>query len=334
MIRFGIIGTGRISDWVMAGASQDPRIKVTAVCSRSAANAEAFIRRHLIAEGAKAYTSVAEMAADPDVDAVYIGTPNQTHCDYTLTCLKAGKHVLCEKPLAVNAFEGRRMVETARETGCMLMEAMVSTLNPNFRLVADRIGEVAPIRHYTSSFCQYSSKYEALKKGIVASAFHPLYAGALRDVGIYTLYPMVSLFGRPQSVHADVTTFPTSEGPADVHGTLSFRYEGMTASLTYSKICDSFVPTEISGEKGNLLIDEVHIARKVQMVPHGAPSSGQGPKAKGETLSENLPCNEYFYEFKEFADVLETGGLESEINSLHTSLTVLEIIDDVLARFA
>lgn len=334
MIRFGIIGTGRISDWVMAGASQDPRIKVTAVCSRSAANAEAFINRHPIAEGAKAYTSVAEMVADPDVDAVYIGTPNQTHCDYTLTSLKAGKHVLCEKPLAVNASEGRRMVETARETGCMLMEAMVSTLNPNFRLVADRMGEVAPIRHYTSSFCQYSSKYEALKKGIVASAFHPSYAGALRDVGIYTLYPMVSLFGRPQSVHSDVTTFPTSEGPVDVHGTLSFRYEGMTASLTYSKICDSFVPTEISGEKGNLLLDEVHIARMAQMVPHGTPSSGQGPKAKGETLSESLPCNEYFYEFKEFADVLEAGGLESEINSPDTSLTVLEIIDDVLARFA
>lgn len=334
MIRFGIIGTGRISDWVMAGASQDPRIKVTAVCSRSAANAEVFINRHPIAEGAKAYTSVAEMVADPDVDAVYIGTPNQTHCDYTLTSLKAGKHVLCEKPLAVNASEGRRMVETARETGCMLMEAMVSTLNPNFRLVADRMGEVAPIRHYTSSFCQYSSKYEALKKGIVASAFHPLYAGALRDIGIYTLYPMVSLFGKPQSVHADVTTFPTSEGPVDVHGTLSFRYEGMTASLTYSKICDSFVPTEISGEKGNLLLDEVHIARMAQMVPHGTPSSGQGPKAKGETLSESLPCNEYFYEFKEFADVLEAGGLESEINSLDTSLTVLEIIDDVLAKFA
>lgn len=330
MLRFGIVGTGRISDWVMVGAAQDPRIKVTAVCSRSIDNAEAFIRRHDIAAGAKAYTSVAEMAADPCVDAIYIGTPNQTHCDYTLTCLAAGKHVLCEKPLAVNADEGRRMADAARESGCLLMEAMVSTLNPNFRLVADRIGEVAPVRHYTSSFCQYSSKYEALKKGIVASAFHPLYAGALRDIGIYTLYPMVSLFGKPESVHADVTTFPTPEGPVDVHGSLSFKYPGMTASLVYSKVCDSFVPTEIAGEKGNLLIDEVHIARATRMIPHAAPSSGQGPKAKGETLSEGLPCNEYFYEFKEFADVLESGRRESSVNSLETSLTVLEIIDQVL----
>lgn len=330
MIRFGIIGTGRISDWVLAGAAQDPRIRVTAVCSRSAANAEAFIRRHPIAKGAVIYTSVDEIASDPEVDAVYIGTPNQTHCGYALACLEAGKHVLCEKPLAVNASEGRMMFDAARKNGCLLMEAMISTLNPNFRNVAVRIGEIAPVRHYSSFFCQYSSKYEALKKGVAASSFHPLYAGALRDVGIYTLYPMVSLFGKPDDVHAEVTTFPTPDGPVDVHGTLSCRYEGMTATLNYSKICDSFIPTEIAGENGNLLLDEVHIARRAQMIPHGVPSSGQGPKAEGETLSEGLPCNEYYYEFKEFADVLEDGRIESEINSSATSLAVLEIIDDVL----
>ena len=84
MVRFGIIGTGRISDWVLKGAAQDPRIKITAVCSRNVENAEAFIERNPIAADAKIYTSVAEMVADPEVDAVYIGTPNQTHCDYTL----------------------------------------------------------------------------------------------------------------------------------------------------------------------------------------------------------------------------------------------------------
>lgn len=333
MIRFGIIGTGRISDWVLVGAAQDPRIKVTAVCSRSAASAEAFIMRHPIADGARIYTSVAEIAADPDVDAVYIGTPNQTHCDYAVACLEAGKHVLCEKPLAVNASEGRKMFDTARNKGRLLMEAMVSTLNPNFRNVAGRIGEIAPVRQYTSSFCQYSSKYEALKNGVVASAFHPKYAGALRDIGVYTLYPMVSLFGRPEEVHACLATFPTSDGEVDVHGTLSFRYEGMTAMLAYSKVCDSFVPTEIAGEKGNLMLDEIHIARRAQSVPHGVPSSGQGPKAIGETLSEGLPHNEYYYEFKEFADVLEDGRIESDINSSSTSLTVLEIIDEILSRF-
>ena len=165
MLRFGVIGTGRISDWVLKGASQDPRIKVTAVCSRTAEAADAFVKRNPLAEGAKIYTSVADMAADPQVDAIYIGTPNHTHCDYTITCLEAGKHVLCEKPLAVNAAEGRKMIEKAQEKGLLLMEAMISTLNPNFRAAAERLSEIAPIRNYTSHYCQYSSKYDAYKRG-------------------------------------------------------------------------------------------------------------------------------------------------------------------------
>ena len=331
MVRFGVIGTGRISDWVLKGAGEDPRIKVTAVCSRSAEAAEAFVKRNPLAQGAKIYTSVAEMAADPEVDAVYVGTPNQTHCDYTITCLDAGKHVLCEKPLAINAAEGREMVEKARSKGLLLMEAMISTLNPNFRIAASKLEEIAPIRHYSSYYCQYSTKYEALKKGIVASSFMPKTAGALRDVGIYTLYPLVSLFGRPSEVSGKLTRFQTDKGESDICGTAHLRYDGMDATLTWSKTYDSFQHTEIAGENGNIIIDEVHIARKTEIVPHAAPSSGQGPKPGRTLLSQSLTHNEYYYEFKEFADLLENGKTESSVNSLDTSLTVLEIIDQMLA---
>ena len=329
MVRFGIVGTGRISDWVLKGAAQDPRIQVTAVCSRTVAAAEAFIKRNPLAHGAKIYTSVEEMAADPQVDAIYIGTPNQTHCEYTLAGLNAGKHVLCEKPLAINADEGRVMVEAARKNGCLLMEAMVSTLNPNFRNVAERLDEITPVCHYSSYFCQYSSKYESLKRGEVATSFKPAAAGALRDVGVYTLYPLVSLFGRPSKVRADLQTVTTPEGVSDVQGTACLQYEGMDAVLAWSKTYDSFQPTEIAGEKGNLILDEIHIARKAEIVPHAAPTSGQGPKPGRTTLSEGLPLNEYYYEFKEFADLMEKGLKESSSNSLQTSLIVLEIMDEI-----
>ena len=331
MLRFGVIGTGRISDWVLKGAAQDSRITVTAVCSRTVEAAEAFIARNPLAKGAKVYTSVDEMVSDPEVDAVYVGTPNQTHCEYTLAALKVGKHVLCEKPLAVNADEGRRMIEAAQASGCLLMEAMVSTLNPNFQTIAARIDEIAPVRQYSSYFCQYSTKYEALKRGEVATSFKPGTAGALRDVGVYTLYPMVALFGKPSAVQANLQTVTTAEGVSDVQGTAYFRYDGMDAVLTWSKTYDSFIPTEIAGEKGNLILDEIHIARKAEMVPHAAPTSGQGPKPGRTVISDGLPYNEYYYEFKEFADLIERGLKESPWNSLQTSLTVLEIIDEILA---
>jgi predicted dehydrogenase len=104
----------------------------------------------------------------------------------------------------------------------------------------------------------------------------------------------------------------------------------MNATLTWSKTYDSFQPTEIAGENGNLILDEIHIARKAEIVPHAAPTSGQGPKPGRALISEGLPCNEYYYEFKEFIDLLEQGKTESAANSLETSLTVLEIIDELL----
>ena len=332
MIRFGIIGTGRISDWVLAGAVQDPRIKIAAVCSRTAQKASEFISRHPEAAGAKIYTEVETMVADQEIDAIYIGTPNQTHHSYAITCLNAGKHVLCEKPLAVCADEAREMAESARKNGCLLMEAMISTLNPNFRAAVEKIEDIRPVRQYSSYFCQYSSKYEALKKGIMASAFQPGTAGALRDVGIYTLYPLVSIFGKPAEIKSESMFFKTPEGAVDIHGSMILRYEGMDATLTYSKICDSFIPTEISGEKGNLILDAVHIARRTEHIPHAAPTSGQGPRPGGSVISEGLEHNEYYYEFKEFADVLESGRIESDINSLKTSIAVMEIIDEALAQ--
>jgi predicted dehydrogenase len=105
----------------------------------------------------------------------------------------------------------------------------------------------------------------------------------------------------------------------------------MDATLTWSKVYDSFQPTEIAGEGGNLILDEIHIARKAEIVPHAAPSSGQGPKSGRVLISEGLPFNAYYYEFKEFADLIEQGKAESEINSLETSLITLEIMDELLS---
>ena len=330
MVKFGIVGTGRISDWVLKGAAQDPRIRITAVCSRSIESAETFIARNPFVADAKIYTSVEEMVSDPEVDAVYIGTPNQTHCEYTLLSLKAGKHVLCEKPLAVNAAEGRKMIETARAAGLLLMEAMVSTLNPNFIAAASKVKEIAPICQYSSHYCQYSSKYEALKRGEIASSFMPGTAGALRDIGVYTLYPLVALFGRPLKVRGELHKLETSAGTSDVCGTAYLGYPYMSAALTWSKTYDSFQPTEIAGEGGNIILDEIHIARKAEIIPHAAPNSGQGDKPGRIIISEGLPFKEFYYEFKEFADLLENGQTESSHNSLDTSLAVLEIMDSLL----
>lgn len=159
--RFGIVGTGRISDWVLKGAVMEPRFEAAAVCSRSRESGKAFAEAHGIA---KVYTDIDEMASDPEIDAIYIGTPNSTHHDLAILCMNHGKHVLCEKPMAANAREVKEMIDVARVNGVMLMEAMISTLCPNFVAARAHLAEMGDVRHYFASFCQYSSKYDLVKR--------------------------------------------------------------------------------------------------------------------------------------------------------------------------
>ena len=119
-------------------------------------------------------------------------------------------------------------------------------------------------------------------------------AGALRDIGVYTLYPLVALFGRPSEIRGKLTTLETSAGTSDVCGTAYLGYPDMSATLTWSKTYDSFQPTEIAGEGGNIILDEIHIARKAEIIPHTTPTSGQGAKPERVIISEGLPFKEFY----------------------------------------
>lgn len=243
-IRFGMVGTGFIADWVLAGARQDARFEAVAICSRTQERADAFAAKHGIPH---TFTLLEEMAASPLVDAVYIATPNFLHASQSILCMRHGKHVLCEKPLASNAREARQMVAVARECGVTLMEAMISTLNPNFRVVQEYLPRLGTIRRYFASFCQYSSRYDKFRQGIVLNAFNPeLSNGAMMDIGVYTVYPMVALFGRPLGVEAQGIVLSSG---ADGQGVVNFRYEGMNATVLYSKIANSSLPTEIEARR-------------------------------------------------------------------------------------
>ena len=337
-VRFGIAGTGRISDWVLKGALEDPRFKAVAVCSRSLGRAREYIASHPEAFGpdAKAYDSIEDMASDPEIDAVYVGTPNNTHLHYTLASLERGKHVLCEKPLGCSVPEVEQMIAASRGKGLVLMEAMISTLNPNFLKAKALMPEIGPVRSYVSSFCQYSSKYEALQKGVMASCFDPRCGGgAMVDIGIYTVYPAVVLFGAPERIGSEVVRYDTPYGKTDIQGSVILRYPGMTAALTYSKVADSVVPTEISGEKGSLVMEQVHICRKAEYIRRGTPKSLGGKPSERSIIGEGLPHDPYFYEFEEFISLVNRNKagepvVESAINSHSASLETERIMETAL----
>ena len=323
-VRFGVVGTNFITDWVIAGARQDERFELAAVCSRKQETADAFAAKHQIPH---TFTSLEEMAKSPLVDAVYIASPNFLHAEQSILCMKHGKHVLCEKPFASNAREAGEMIAASRTYNVTLMEAMKRTLTPNFLSVRENLGRLGIVRRYFSSYCQYSSRYDKFKEGIVLNAFKPeLSNGAMMDIGIYTVYPMVVLFGRPDKI--DASGIVLSSG-ADGQGAVNFEYDGMNATVLYSKIANSSLPTEIQGEDGNMTLDRINIISKVTYTPRLAAASGKGPVAEPQDISAVTDRDEYYYEVAEFIDLVLSGRRESAINSHEYSLITLEIIDEV-----
>ena len=323
-IRFGVVGTNFITDWVIAGAREDARFELAAVCSRTKERAEEFAAKHNIPH---IFTSLEEMAASDKVDAIYIASPNYAHAEQSLLCMNNGKHVLCEKPMAANAHEARRMVECSRKNGVTLMEAMKSTLSPNFLAAKANLNRIGTPRRYFASFCQYSSRYDKFKEGVVLNAFRPELAnGAMMDIGVYTIYPLVVLFGKPQVINAQGVVLSSG---VDGQGAVNIQYDGLNATVLYSKIANSQLPAEIEGEDGNILIDRIQTPVNVRFYPRQAPASGHEKRTEGELLSQPEEHNEYYYEVKEFIDLIEQGRVESEINSHHNSISTLEIIDEV-----
>ena len=323
-IRFGVIGTNNISDWVIAGGRQDERFELVAVCSRTQERADEFAAKHNIPH---TFTSLEEMAKSPLIDAVYIATPNYVHAEQSILCMNHGKHVLCEKPFASNAREVKQMIEAARRNQVTLMEAMISTLNPNFLIAKDKLKDLGTIRRYFASYCQYSSRYDKFKEGIILNAFKPeLSNGAVMDIGIYTIYPMVALFGKPQKIEAQGIILHTG---ADGQGAVNFQYDGMNATVLYSKIANSALPTEIEGEAGNLLLDKIHITKQVDFIPRQVTAQGKEQENHCQSIGVPLDKSEYYYEMAEFMNLIEQGKQESILNSWENSLTTIEIIDEI-----
>ena len=314
-VRFGIIGTNFISDWLLEASHEEPRFEPVAVCSRHQETGENFALRHHIPH---VFTSPEEMAASQWIDAVYIASPNSLHARLSILFMKQGKHVLCEKPLASNALEVKEMIKVSRQNKVTLMEAMKSTLTPNFRIVQQQIGNLGTIRRYFSCYCQYSSRYDQFKAGIIPNAFNPKYSnGAMMDLGIYTIYPMVVLFWQPQKIQASGLKLHTG---VDGQGAVNFEYPGMNATILYSKITNSDLPTEIQGEQGTLILDRINTINQIKLNLKGQSS---------RDLSLSPTHNEYYYEISEFINLIENQQLESSINSHEHSLISLQIIDEI-----
>lgn len=195
-LRWGMMAPGDIAGRFAAALQKHTDQQITAVGSRSLERARAFAATFQVPT---AHGSYEELAADPDIDIVYIPAPNSEHARLALMAITAGKHVLVEKPMAASAAEAQLVIDAARDAGVFAMEAMWSAFLPQTsiirKLLAD--GALGRIAMVTADF---GEDFSGIPDSIV---FRPeLAGGALRDIGVYPLWFAHLVLGAPQSIHA------------------------------------------------------------------------------------------------------------------------------------
>lgn len=255
-MKFGIVGTNFISDWFLSSlpfAGADAK----AVYSRRRETGDTFASRHGIP---LVFDDLDAFLASDAFDAVYIASPNFLHEAQAIRALRAGKHVLCEKPAAPSLSGYLRMCDVAREEGRTLMEAMRTVHDSLWRRVKEAIPRLGRVRSAHLEFCQYSSRYDKHLAGEYTNTFDPsLSNAAILDIGIYPIEAAVWLFGTPLAVSGSSIFL---ENGFEGGGNAVLAYGTHTVSVSYSKVSDSLLPSVILGEKGGITVDKTVMPTK------------------------------------------------------------------------
>jgi len=310
-IRWGILATGGIANSFTEDLKLLPDAAIAAVASRTAPAAEAFAERHGIP---RAYGTWQELAQDPDVDVIYVATPHSAHHAAAMLCLEAGKAVLCEKPLTLNAAQAEELFLTAQARGVFFMEAMWTRANPVIRaltaLLAD--GAIGEITAVTADFG-------------VAGPFPPghrmrdpeLGGGALLDLGVYPVTFAHLVLGAPDTVTAWASLTP--EGTDQNTGLiLGYSKSGAIATLHCGFVGETSQRATVTGTAGRVEIP-YHFFRpdRFTLVRSG----------EVEEFSLPLRGNGLGYQAEEVMRCLRSGLTESPLIPHSATLGVMRTLD-------
>jgi D-xylose 1-dehydrogenase (NADP+, D-xylono-1,5-lactone-forming) len=246
-VRFGILSTANINRKVIPGAQESPKVDLLGVASRDRGRAEAYAREWGIP---RAYGSYEELLADPDIEAVYISLPNTLHCEWSIAAVKAGKHVLCEKPMSRDPAEVEAAFDAAERAGRLLSEAFMYRHNPQTRRLVElvREGAIGELRLVRSVFSY--SLYDADNIRLQSDVD----GGALMDIGCYCVSGSRLLAGEPERVYGEEWIGETG---TDWVFTGSLRFRGnVLAIFDCGTALTDRDELEAIGSEGSLFLDD------------------------------------------------------------------------------
>ena len=294
MIRLATVGTSAITEKFLEACRLTGRYAFHTAYSRGQESGEHFARSQGFQKNS---TDLQAVAADPAIDAVYIATPNSFHYPQSKLFLENGKHVICEKPIVTAYGEYDELLSLARRKGVVYAEAIMSRHSAGRQILKGALEKIGRISQVRLDFCQLSSRYRAFQSGEKVNIFDmSLAAGTLMDLGVYAVYAAVDLFGKPKTVSADAVF---AANGADLAGTALFGYENFTAALTYSKIGQGALGSEIIGDNGVVKIGSVSQYAGISLVQDGRETVLFGTPTRAEVMRGEA---ERFAEYIEHAD--------------------------------
>lgn len=311
-IRWGYMGAGRIAGWFATGMSVLEDAERYAIASRTLEKAEKFAKEYGFT---KAYGSYEEMIQDPDVDIVYVATPVAEHYRGVKMCLEAGKNVLCEKALTVNAAQAEELVNMAREKKLFFMEAAWSKCHPVFLKVKEWIasGLLGEIQGIDARFYTSAGEGHRLYKRELAG-------GALLDLGFYPVMYACAFLGKtPKQVFSHTII---GEKQVDYLDSIILEYEdGKFAHLSCGLGSEKMVSAYILGTKGRIAFQEEFFFQATKATAYDFDNhvlaTVEGPFLK----------NGYEFEAMEAMECLRAGKTESEKVPLDETIAIMKILD-------
>jgi dihydrodiol dehydrogenase / D-xylose 1-dehydrogenase (NADP) len=313
---WGVVGPGRIAQTFADGLKVLENVALYTVASTSLERATAFARKN---GGEKTYTSYEALVSDPQVDAVYVATPHRYHFENVMLCLNAGKPVLCEKPLTVNAAETKKLIETSHSKNIFLMEAVWTRCLPIYQQIRQWLdtGVIGEVKFMSSTF------------GIVVPKtaddrwLNPeLAGGTLLDMGIYPISVSQWVTGQqPQSFSVQALRGKTG---VDELTAVTLKYpNGVVSQFNSTFLVDNVNDFFIYGTQGRIRIHPNY---------WGASSATLFTEGQELTVSKPLAGGGFEYETEEAMRCIRAGLLESPSMSHADTLANMELTDKIRAE--
>jgi len=312
-VRWGILGPGGIAESFAADLTHVEGAELAAVGSRTLENATSFAKRFGFQ---RAYGSYADLAADPEVDVVYVATPHAFHYDAAVQCIEAGKAVLVEKPLTLDLASAARLIAAARDRGVFLMEAMWMRLNPAIRKIVELVeeGAIGWVSSVNADF-GLQGPFPATHR----LRARELGGGALLDLGVYPIHLAHLVLGAPASVQSWAHLTP--ERVDETTGILLGWEAGAVAALTCSINGESRNAASITGTDGRIDLPQGFWYPRSFVLNR--------PGREPETFEFPFEGIGYQFEAAEVQARVLAGELESPLMSHATTLEVTTLLDTI-----